>query len=748
MGLYGNIIYGSGITYGQPASLPFSVEPLEASAVWYDRVDVTWVPSDSLYTAFRLVRNQDNFPESPEDGRILINWASDSETDVPTSFIDGAITNSLGETSGVPLVPGKYVYYRVWLLNDQDVWVVAGETSVVLPSQHNSGSVSRQTFHEKLVGLLPRQFTSFTQSPNSEIDFDSELAAFLEGFSFTYDELLTYLDLLHPSIWGEFNSPASLYLQGSQIGVTPEFGTVSRQQKILVREAIKTYQQKGTLSGLSTFVESTTGYAPTLVASPNLMLSMEDSTFYKGVGSWVPVGGCTLSADTLVAVPSSLDNAIDTRYVGKVVVSTANAAISNGRVSPITLGIPVTAGTAYTFSFFARTASSTNSVTPKVIWFNYKGEKLSEQAGTALSATTSWQKSTNTFRAPGYSASITQFEVSSDVMTVTLSSAHPFEVGDEVSISDTFEDIVGTYTLTGVTSSTLSFSFTADDGVLADASGTVTATDWSFDTSAAYAAVEMSFGSTGTVYLDLIQVSDSSFTEFSEARSVDIVLAPSKVNYLTNPSFLSTGDAWTTSGGTASYQPTSVKGVYGGLQMLKLVPNNPGTASISTEVTTGLATDSFYSFSVYGYSYGDPVVGTMTMTATDQTDSSTIVTREIDFTFTDIWSRPSVSFYVPASDADLAISVELSFTNAEDNIAIDCAQLEPALNARDYIDGGMPDPYHSGWYGTAHESASYSYTNKDFALARLIGDVEQYIPVGTSYRVLTEFGVEHQNITY
>lgn len=748
MGLYGNIIYGSGATYGQPASLPFSVEPLAASAVWYDRINVTWVPSDSLFTAFRLVRNQDNFPESPEDGRILINWVEDSADDLPTSYIDGTTTDAFGQVTGVPLVPGKYVYYRVWLLDDRGIWVVAGETLVLLPAKHNSDSISRQTFHEKMVGLLPRQFTSASESPNSEIDFDSELSAFLEGFSFTYDELLTYLDLLHPTIWGEFNSPATLYLQGSQIGVTPELGTVSRQQKILVREAIKTYQQKGTLSGLATFAESTTGFAPTVTTSPNLLLSMEDSTFYKGTGNWVTVGACTLDTDTLVTIPTDSGNAIDTSYVGKVSIDAANAAISNGRLSPITLGVPVTAGSDYDFSFWAKTESSTNTITPKVIWFNHRGEKLTEQSGTALSAATNWQKSTNTFSAPGYSATISKYEIASNVMTITLNSAHPFAINDEILISDAAEGIAGVHTVTAVTSTTVSFAYVESDGEISDVGGFVTAADWSFDTSASYAALELVFGNSGTVYLDMLQVTKGTVDQFYEARSVDVYLAPSKINYLENPSFLSTGAAWTTSGGTSSYQPTLVKGVYGGLQMLKLVPTNPGTATISTEVTSGLSTDSFYSFSIYGYSYGDPVTGTLTMTATNQTDSSVIVTKEVDVTFSSIWSRPSVSFYVPASTADLAISVELAFTNTEDSIAVDCAQLESSLNARDYIDGEMPELYYTGWYGTAHESASYSYTNKDFGISRLVGDIESYIPVGSAYRVLTEFGVEHENITY
>lgn len=751
MPLYGNIIYGSGATYGQPASLPYSVEPLSATALWYDSIIVSWTPSQSNYKAFRLLRNQNHMPESPEDGIKLLDWNIEDPNATAlasqNSYLDTAVIDGV-EIPQLKLIQGRFTYYRVWLLDDNDVWVVAGEAAVLLPKQYGIETIGGKSTHTKLLEILPNQFTSRDQSVYGEIDYNTDLARFLEGFSFTLDEYITYINLIQPDSYGDFISPTILALQGFQTGITPEYQTVSKTQKKLIREAIYIYQRKGTNLALGTFAESTTGYAPTITESPNLLLSIEDSSFYKGTGNWSTFGNVVLSSVTDTAPSQDELAACDTTYVGKAVVSTAGASVGLGVTQPITLKIPVGDITEMTLSYYAKTASSTNSVTPKITWYNYLGEALSSATTGAQSINTSWAKKTLTAWAPGFIGQITDVSVTSNVVTVTLSNSHPFITGDSVIVSGVNSTYNGTRTITGTTSNTFTFTLTTPNESLTQLTGTVRLASWSYKTQAKYASIQLTFTGTGTVYLDQVQLAPSSVTDYYEARAVDISLAPSKKNYIKNPAFISAGDPWTIDATASDYVPTDVVGVYGGLTMLELETKASGTTTLSTVTEDNLPVGKFYTFSIFGKSPDADQEISMTITATD-TDASEIVGTTTDTaTLTSIWTRPSVSVFVPATAGNVEIEVTIEVEDSGEILYFDCAQIEEAPTVTDYIDGSMPTDYSTGWGGTAHESTSHQYANKEVRLARLTSELEKYLPINTAYRVLTLDGVEVAAITY
>ena len=751
MPLYGNIIYGSGATYGQPASLPYSVEPLSATALWYDSILVNWTPSQSNYSAFRLLRNQNHMPESPEDGIKLLDWniedpnfaaLSSQNSYLDTSIIDGV------EVPQLKLIQGRFTYYRVWLLDDTDVWVVAGETAVLLPKQFGIDTIGGTSTHTKLLEVLPNQFTSSDQSVYGEIDYTTDLARFLEGFSFTLDEYLTYAALIQPDNYGDFISPTVLSLQGYQTGVTPEYQTVSKAQKKLIREAIYIYQRKGTDLSLGTFTESTTGYAPTITVSPNLLLSVEDSSFYKGTGNWSTFGDVTLTS--VMDTPPSQDElaACDLTYVGKAVISGANSSVGLGVTQPVTLKVPVGEITELTLSYYAKTASSTNSITPKITWYNYLGQELSSSTTGAQSITTSWAKKTFTAWPPGFIGQVTSLSVTSNVVTINLSGSHPFQIGDSVIISGVNSTYNGTHTITGATSNSFTFSLTTANESLPQLSGAVRLASWSYKTQAKYASIQFNFASTGTVYLDYVQLANSSTTDYYEARGIDIELAPSKKNYIKNPSFISAGDPWTIDATASDYVATDVVGVYGGLSMLELETKASGTTTLSTVTEDGLTVGRFYTFSIFGKSPDADQEISLTITATDLDASEVVGTTTETATLTTIWTRPSVSTFIPASAGNVEIEVTIEVEDSGEILYFDCAQVEMSPSATDYIDGSMPTDYSTGWGGTAHESTSHQYPNKEVRLARLTSEVEKFLPLNTAYRILTLDGVEVAKITY
>jgi hypothetical protein len=314
MAIYGNVIYGAGAQYGQASNLPYSVEPLTAKALWYDTVLLNWVPSQSTYSAFRLLRNQNHLPETPEDGLRLVDWTFNNPNSEELKGQNQYVDNT-------QLVSGKYAYYRVWLLNADDSWVVAGEAAVLVPKQFGTTAIGDKTSHRKLMELLPRVITGTGRSPFDPVDYDSDLSKFLESFSFTYDELLTYIELLHPETYGDYGSATSLVLKSLELGVTPELQTITQTHIKSVREAVYAYQRKGTLLGLGAFVEAVSGFEPEITASPNILLSIEDSSFYKGTGSWQSLNGVTLTSDSS-GIYSEEPASCDTAYVGKAVQQT------------------------------------------------------------------------------------------------------------------------------------------------------------------------------------------------------------------------------------------------------------------------------------------------------------------------------------------------------------------------------------------------------------------------------------------
>jgi hypothetical protein len=401
---YNNVIYAGGY-YGQQSRLSFSVQPFTATTIDYDRVFLTWASLNSTFNAVRLVRNQVAFPETEEDGVIL--WEENGLEGVfsRAEFVDG-LDNTLDDNpnNDYPLIGGRFAYYRMWLRKDDGIWYPAGDAETIIPSDHGSvafaGSAA-QTTHDKFMDLLPKVYTSATQSPLDNVDPESTLYTFLEGFSLTLDELLTYADVLKPNYSGLSTPPDLVPLQAFQLGLPLEYGLGLRAMKRLVREGIFLHNNKGTALGVQTLAESLTGFAPTVTQTKNLMLSMQDSTFYKGKGNWLTGGACTLAVESSVYHAISEPLAADLTYTAKVVASSTTSYISNGENRPKTLGIPVIGGESYQLLFFALTSTASRSITAKVTWYDYLGAEVDDNSQTfSLTANTWMKNASSSFVAP------------------------------------------------------------------------------------------------------------------------------------------------------------------------------------------------------------------------------------------------------------------------------------------------------------------------------------------------------------
>ena len=347
----------------------------------FAKVLVRWQTPRGNFTRIRLVRNQAGFPETSEDGVIIYDEFATEGTVSRTSIIDGE-----ENPTDIPLVPGRQVYYRMFLFTETLVWKVAGSITAIVPSDHG--------IQNKFMATLPRVFTSKSQESLGAVDADSDLYKFMSGLTFAQEELYTLIDLLKPRHTG-LETPFELIpAEVTNYGLLSESALPIKNQKRLVREALYMYTHKGTQNGIETYAESLTGFEPTITVSENLLLTVQDSTFYGGVGNWV-ASSAVLTSST-EQVPDSNTNQIDTTKTGKIVASGSGSMVL-GATNIITKGVPVLPSTGYVVSCKLKSPASAGNITLSVRFYDKDGTATSAaNTATAVAANNTWKSASKT----------------------------------------------------------------------------------------------------------------------------------------------------------------------------------------------------------------------------------------------------------------------------------------------------------------------------------------------------------------
>jgi hypothetical protein len=377
---YGINYYGA-TDYGAFVKLAFSVEPMSVLVLDFTKVLIGWQTPRGDFSRIRLLRSQVGFPETAEDGIIIFDEFATEGTVSRAEYIDGE-----DNPSDVPLIPGRQTYYRVFLFTDQSVWRVAGSITAIVPSNHNV----QTTF----MNSLPRVFTSSEQGSFGSVDTNSYLYNFMSGLTFSQEQFYTLLDLLKPRHTGIETPVELLPLEVASLGLTPEAGLPTKNRKRLIREANYLYARKGTKVALETYAESLTGFEPTITVSENLLLTVQDSTFYGGIGNWV-ASNAVLTSST-EQVPDSNTNQIDTTKTGKIVASNSGSMVL-GNTNIITKGVPVLPSTAYIVSCKLKSPASAGNITLSVRFYDKDGTATSAaNTATAVAANNTWKSASKT----------------------------------------------------------------------------------------------------------------------------------------------------------------------------------------------------------------------------------------------------------------------------------------------------------------------------------------------------------------
>ena len=379
MSKYGYSVYGYS-KYGLTPKLAYSVEPMSINVIKFDEVFVSWQLPTGNFTRFRVVRNQNAYPETSEDGVIVYELNTLDGESIEGVLGKTSIYDGLENPTQIAIAPGRNIYYRVFLYTSDNIWVKAGEIGEIVPE--NTGASS------KTINLLPRVLTSDVLSPLGVVDEASDLYQFLDGLAFSYEQMMTEIKLARPAHNLENSNYKTIPGEVLNVGLNPEPNLPMLRQRALIREAIALYADKGTALGVANYSEALTGFAPTVTTSSNLMLTIQDSTFYNSVGRWVSADA-TLSA-TEDMVPDNVDASIDLTYTLKI-EPTDSGEMTLGADAPITQGVPIQPDTEYVYKANIKCPTS-GFLSLTVTYYDKDGVETGTPASTTSSVGNAWEE--------------------------------------------------------------------------------------------------------------------------------------------------------------------------------------------------------------------------------------------------------------------------------------------------------------------------------------------------------------------
>ena len=760
MGLYNIAEYGVD-KYGEAPRLAFSADPFIATAIpgidgeEYQTVQLNWTQPEGDLSGIRLLRSQDGFPETEEDGLILWSWTKDSALPKINVFLDSP------STTDIALISGRYAYYRIWVFREStSTWLIAGDAVTVVPSPHasvTSDGITLVSTHDKFMDALPRVFTGKNQSPLDVVDPTSYLYKFLKGFSFTLDEIMTLADNILPEESGSSINPNLIILKSLNLGLEPEAYIATKNQKRLVREAVYMYTNKGTKNAIETYAESLTGFAPVVTASPNLLLSLQDSTFYNGLGNWTVVGDAALSIEqTVVPVSDTVaEFAVDYGYTARFTSQDDGASLRNGTTSPRTLGIPVQEETEYTLQAQVFTSIESGTVvTPKVYWYDYLGQPLSSSTastGTSV-AEEEWTKASFTVTSPEATAYAAVEFVVADAGT----SYFDMVQFAESSITDYYEArAIDIFLLPSKTNEIKNPSFDPTQSsawtVVAQSSEYVTPTTLTGGQFGTHMLrVDATDGGTTSLSTTTEVIETGKYYTFSiyaRMSGIQILSAEiiSEVAYVTVDGTI----PWEV-GQTVTIQSFAGKTVEG-----EDVPSVFNGDWVLLSVSGSLFT---FAIDAEDAALADVLVDELARVCRPETMKIRLNSfdalaaegeevadiHETTYMFDNNWSRYSVTGFISSSTNPLVLQASVYSDTLGCVIDFDAAQLESSYTPTDYFDGDAPVSYGAVWEDTDNNSRSHIYPNKEIKTTRLAETIKDWVPLNRAVTIRSFAGIEHK----
>lgn len=367
MARYGDSFYGLAY-YGASTLVDFDASPFLATPTDYGKITVTWTEPTGSWDKLRLIRNPFGFPMTPDDGDLLV---ASTQTDDDVIYVDtGQVPNNSG------LLEGHTYYYAIFVRETtQYTWVKAGEALGV--SVRDYGTVDQM--YEYLPAIY--KVNNVFSASDNDTEINDDLYNFLNILAFEYD----FFKTLAQNVSERFDT---LNLDGRLIPtLMNEFGLVYepeiglQQARILLRNAIRIFSNKGNLFGLKTYVTAFTGFNCEIGEPVNLMLDVNSGSFTETIGFWETESNVTLTRGTLTSEtpavapyeeplsPSNYPN-LQKGFLKTTATSAGEMTFSCGVSNPKLKGIPVIAGRTYTLSLYSWAKTTARTVVVDIHWFD------------------------------------------------------------------------------------------------------------------------------------------------------------------------------------------------------------------------------------------------------------------------------------------------------------------------------------------------------------------------------------------
>jgi hypothetical protein len=302
------------------------------------------------------------------------------------------------------LSPGKTYYYSIFAYIDASAsWVKLGDALSVSVKDYLTASL--------MYKYLPEAYTFPADSVASQ---NTDLFNFLRIFAFEYDlfktmaENTTYrynvdnLDArLIPALLNEFG-----FNYESSMGI--------RQARKLLKYAADIYLTKGSVAGIKKFIAAFSGYNAEIGTLKNLFLTTDCASFEATHSYWSLVSNTTNTISIATSdgsIVPYIESGSPANYPnvragmlkhtsttgGTYTVKYGYSTDATPVLNPVLYGIPVTAGTAYTFSIYSWAKTTLRSITLAINWYDKDGALLSTSAtSSANNSTSAWTRITNT----------------------------------------------------------------------------------------------------------------------------------------------------------------------------------------------------------------------------------------------------------------------------------------------------------------------------------------------------------------
>jgi hypothetical protein len=373
---------------------------LFAQVIDYTQIRLTAEVPNQVGVAYALIRSNNGAAEDPSQGKTIASGVFTSRiaefSDDLVSFADGVLFTGTSDL-------GASAYYTLFTFDDDGAWVKQAATSIVVPKDKKSVT--------QMTDLFPTVFVSTDEDilfpPNL---VESDLYKFLYGLALTYDEMSTMIDFILPENRDRQVTRRLHQILATGVGMPNEYTIGVAADARLKRNAGYIYRNKGSLAGVSTYVEALTGWNSIAIPSSNKFLSLDDGSFEYSVGNWV------VQEDEATLVRVEIDN--NTVFGPPMPYETTDYPFSKLGLGELTLldtvatrmslpgtadrelCIPVSAGATHYLSIPVKAVQGTPTLSPIIEWLDQRGIALGTSSIGNVECSDEWQFCEGTVAAP------------------------------------------------------------------------------------------------------------------------------------------------------------------------------------------------------------------------------------------------------------------------------------------------------------------------------------------------------------